>query len=349
MRHEWRALQEQAECSFFQTWEWVSAWHDTLEPRSELLVISVTNEGGRIVGLLPVAKLGRRLHSRVPVSIKYLGLAGSGRGAGDHLGPLVAVGDALSSLFAELPNLAGRAPILLESVDERWAPIAARSLGAELIDKIRCPAILLPEADDVTARWPKKLRQNVRRRGQQLADLGIGIRWIPPGRELCATLTSLQDLHTRRWQSKGGSGLFDEDRLAFMQRLAEVVEAPHGPWLLLLEHEEDVVAALLGFRHRSALAVYKTGWDPEYKRYGLGIALAFEAMKWMKLQGLTTLDYLRGSEPHKYELGALDRTDVTLVAGSGVGSWLLKQREMAGARRSGPESGRGMTGTSLQD
>lgn len=346
LRPVWQSLSKRVECSYFQTWEWVRAWHDVLEPASRITLVLATDESGGPLGLLALADLRRRLHSRVPVAVAYLGLAGSGRGAGDHLGPLTVSADVAEGLIGEMRDLAGPRPILVESIRRDLAPLFVDKLGGEVIDRIRCPAMVLPADNDVTAMWPKKLRQNVERRGRQLLAEGVRGRWIPPGEEASAMLTDLQDLHTRRWRAKGGSGLFGSERLAFLRRLTTLAPQPDGPWLYVYEHQGSVVGALLGLRHKDTLSIYKTGWDPDYKRFGMGIALAAEAMAWMRTEGLTTFDYLRGSEPHKYEFGAADRTDCTVLRPSGVRGYLLRLRETASIRKAGAESGRGIQETS---
>jgi CelD/BcsL family acetyltransferase involved in cellulose biosynthesis len=339
----WKELETDVECSYFQTWVWAKAWHETLETDARITVIIARSVGGNVLGLLPVAKLKRRVHRRIPWSIPYYGMVGSGGGAGDHLGPLVSDGTVLEPLGASLKDLSGTLPIMLENLDGRFVEKMVSLLDSEVIDRVRCPRLTLPSQGDLMADWPKKLRQNVERRGRLLSEAGIQSRWIPPSDELTSMLGHLQDLHTRRWQAKGGEGLFSAERLNLLASLSKLAQgSSQGPWLLVKEHEGTVVAALLGFRHKDTFSVYKTGWNPEYKRYGLGIALAAAAMRWMQSEGLTVFDYLRGSEPHKYEFGAVDAIDYTLLTDSGLRGRLLRMREATAARRAGDESGRGL-------
>ena len=74
-------------------------------------------------------------------------------------------------------------------------------------------------------------------------------------------------------------------------------------------------------------SVYKTGWDPDYARFSLGITMGTVAMEWAETQGLTTFDYLRGPRGHKKDLGCEAVADVSVVRSSGITGVLLEQRE----------------------
>ena len=99
------------------------------------------------------------------------------------------------------------------------------------------------------------------------------------------------------------------------------------PWILLLEQGDRVVAGMLGIVAGPTFSVYKTGWDPDYARFSLGITMGTVAMEWAETQGLTTFDYLRGPRGHKKDLGCEAVADVSVVRSSGLTGVLLEQRE----------------------
>lgn len=346
LESDWARLARAVPTSYFQTPAWVSAWHEQLEPAARLSFVCA-REGGELVGLVPLAGLARRLHARVPLPVPYVGFAGAGRGAGDHLGPVVAPGVDVEALLRAATRVAGRRSLLLEGIDAAHVEVLERTMGVEVVDRVRCPAIAVPRGhDSVVAAFPTKLRKNVRRRARLLEEAGVKGRWVESTNELVQTLADLKDLHTRRWKSKGGAGLFDEDRRRFLVALARRADADSGARLFVFEHETTVVAAMFCLLHRDTISIYKTGWDPDYKRFGLGIALAVAALEWAHALGLATVDYLRGSEPHKYELGGVDRVDATLLRSAGLSGRVLAWRESMSRRRAGAESGRDTAGDS---
>lgn len=338
---EWDRLFARAGVSnFFQTASWIRSWHEVLEPNAALTVLTARDDDGTLLGLLALSELQRRVHRRVPVPLRYLGLAGSGAGAGDHLGPICETGgDVEHALVAAAIETGSGRTLLFESVAEQHEPALLRIDGATVVDRIRCPAFQL--SDDIEGRWSKKMRENVRRRARQLEGLGVKPRWVSPGPAVADGLSSLQELHASRWDGRGG-GLFDELRLRFLSDVARRATGPDGPWLLLMEKDGEAIAGLLGFRHRTTFASYKTGWNPEFARYGIGIALTVTALDWARSEGLSSLDLLRGSEPHKYALGATDAVDFALLRPVGPSGRLLAMREEASSRRAGQGSGRGV-------
>jgi CelD/BcsL family acetyltransferase involved in cellulose biosynthesis len=346
LRTQWDELAERLDGGYFQTWEWVTAWYEVLEPSAELAIVVVQDESGKLHGVLPLARITRRFHRLLPVRSPYLGLAGSGGGAGDHLAPLSSSGEVFEMLVAGLLRASDGKCVFLESLAAGPGGHLQKALGAKVVGLIRCPAIDLRSLDSPESGWPKKLRENIRRRDRQLADLGVRGQWIPAGQRLVKALDQLQELHLSRWRSRGQGGLFDETRLTFLQRLCELASPPQGPWLYTLERGGEPIGALLGFQHGSTFASYKTGWDPAYTRQGVGIALSAEAIRRAHRESLATFDFLRGAEPHKYSFGAVDRVDVSLLAWRGPRGLLLLGRETISARRASEESGRRAPGRS---
>lgn len=330
---EWDDLARRPGTSAFQTRAWVEAWARVLEPKARLVLLTAREQPTRrLVGLLGLAELRRTMHSRLPFPVRYLGLAGSGKGAADHLGPLAESDIVGALLLEELHRFAGRRPILLESLTPRWAPVARAAVAGQVVRRTECPSASRPDGGSFSDRWSVKMRKNVRRRSRQLEEAGVTAEWTPAGPRFAAALEELRILHSRRWQAKGAPGLFDPERASFLCAHAGNCVEPDRPWVLLLRRPSgEPVAGLLGFRHGDCLSVYKTGWDPEFARFSPGIALGAEAMRWAEEQGLTVFDYLRGPRSHKKDLGCDPRADLTVLRASSPAGCILGWRERLSA------------------
>ena len=82
--------------------------------------------------------LNRDVHRHIRVPLSYLGIAGSGRGAADHVGPLtdsVAVG---ALLLQHLGAMAS-GTLYLENLSPRWGSVAAAVTGGHVISETSCP------------------------------------------------------------------------------------------------------------------------------------------------------------------------------------------------------------------
>jgi CelD/BcsL family acetyltransferase involved in cellulose biosynthesis len=75
--------------------------------------------------------------------------------------------------------------------------------------------------------------------------------------------------------------------------------------LVTLRLSGRIVAVAHVLVHRST-ALYLTGIDPELERLSLGSLLVAKTMQRAVLRGHTCYDFLRGSEPYKYQFGAHD-------------------------------------------
>ena len=322
-RDELDALAESAG-SYFHTAEWLSAWARIARP-SRLTVHLARDDSGTTLGYVGTATLRRRLHRRVPLPLPYLGLAGSGYGAADHLGP-VGSAESHQPLVEAALATAGRRAVMWESVDPQHSPLLGRQ-GLRTVSRKSCPRIDLRDVGEERDLWPKKLLKELRRRERRMTEEGIRGRWIDDPGEVLATLPSLRSVHLERWRSQQGAGLFDEDRMQLLQLLCTTEGARFTPVMYVLETPSATVASLLLFRCGSTMASYKSGWSPELQQLAPGVAMHAAAIRRSLAEGRATYDFLRGTSGHKYTLRGVDRYDETMIGGRGPGRSLLELRE----------------------
>lgn len=309
--------------SFFHSTDWLRAWSRVSSPDAPTGILAL--EGDRVVGYLGTARLRRALHRRAPLPLRYHGLLGSGYGAADHLGPIgdPATFDALIDVAVER---AGSSTMLLESVDPTHeARFAAH--GFRTVNRKSCPRIDLRDVTEEGDLWPRKLLKEMRRRERRMAEEGITGRWVETPDELVEQLPSLQDTHLERWRSKGGGGLFDDERMALLHGLCTRPDARFRPMMYVLTSGGATVASLLLLSCGPSLASYKSGWRPELHALAPGVAVHAAAIRRAIEEGRDTYDFLRGTSGHKYTLRAQDRHDVSMIGGRGPTRRLLELRE----------------------
>ncbi|MFF2660568.1 GNAT family N-acetyltransferase [Kitasatospora sp. NPDC058032] len=335
--------------SWFSTPEWTLAWWETLGAAEGGARSGAGGEGevvvwrdgdGRVDAVVPLLRTVQRLHPRAPLPVPCLTVLGSGPGAADHCGFAVAP-HRRAEVADWLARRGRRATLLLADLDPDQAGLLPP--GAVEIGRTPCPRADLTAGPD--ALGSRQFRANLRRYGRKLAAEGITFRWVPPALALSELperfdlLRTAVRLHRLRRAALGRPTTFDEARAPLHLRVIERAADTHrgeGPAFLVAERAGEVVGVLYGFQWRDTFAYYQIGWDVTWAPLRLGTAVIAEAIRAASGQGLTTFDFLRGTEPYKYRFDAVDREDVSWLVPHGVPGALLGLKYRAKAARRAP-------------
>lgn len=89
----------------------------------------------------------------------------------------------------------------------------------------------------------------------------------------------------------------------------DLVQLPIPTWsqtLATLSLNNSVSASVLLFENTDQVLMYNSGYDPEQKFYSVGLLLKAWIIKYAIESGKKVVDFLRGNERYKYDLGAKD-------------------------------------------
>lgn len=173
-----------------------------------------------------------------------------------------------------------------------------------------CPVATLPAGgslDDYLGTLGKKVRHEIRRkvrRAEALGEVALEDSAAP-----LEDLAAFIDLHQRRW---GADGLFPDTpggarSRVFFRRMFELFQ-PDGPLrLAFLRVGDRRIAAGVTFETPHAILYYNAGVDPDARELSPGVLMVERYVRRALERGIRELDFLRGSEPYKYEWGAVDR------------------------------------------
>jgi CelD/BcsL family acetyltransferase involved in cellulose biosynthesis len=171
------------------------------------------------------------------------------------------------------------------------------------------PRIRLPGSwDEYLMALGKKNRHELRRKRRRLEDAGGWTITETHGDTLDQELQTFFELHARSTRAK--ADFLTQDVRSFFSHLCAHLEEEGWLSLRTLVFEGKPLAAVLGFIYRGTLLLYNSGYDPEYNRLAPGFVLMSEEVRLAIEAGLTEVDFLRGNEKYKYDLGA---TDLPLV------------------------------------
>jgi CelD/BcsL family acetyltransferase involved in cellulose biosynthesis len=306
LREEWIALEERArEDNMFLTHLWQHAWWDEFGGTNELDVVTFRQDG-RLVGLASTYR--EQIEGWKVVRF------GGGLEVTDYLGLLVEpgfedpVGDAFLEHVIQQTDLAIdfhflRSDSLTLGALERAAQKKGLSYLAEVEDV--SPRIELPgDWDSYLARLNKKDRHELRRKRRRLEEAGGWSVVESTPETLDADLDTFFRLHASSMRAK--ADFLTEAVRRFFSHIA--LHLARLGWLSLrsLIFEGKPVAAVLGFKYRGRLHLYNSGYDPEYNHLSVGFVLMSEQIRMAIEEQMTEVDFLRGNEKYKYDLGAVD-------------------------------------------
>lgn len=292
-REERSALAE-AVGNVFATPEFHATWWRAFGADRELLLHTVRDDEGALVGVLPLYRW------RFGV-VRFIG-----HGGGDELGPVArdehasAVADAFRAIASPL--------VVCEHVRPRWM----NALGAHSVLSEATPVLPVGSFaswDEYLASRSANFRGQVRSRTRRLAKEHDVIFRLADESSLDDDLATLFRLHRARWNRPSTFGA----REIFHRAFARVALERGWTRLIVLELDGAPSAAWYGFRFAEADSYYQSGRDPARERDSVGLVLLAHTIEGAFADGRAEYRFLRGDEPYKFRF-----TDDASFVESGV-------------------------------
>ena len=308
---QWRdLLSTSAVDTIFITPQWQKVWWDQFGDGAEMLLLSLQGQNG-IEGMAPLA--------RREGTITFIG----SQDLFDYNDFLVSKG-AESRFYSYLLNhLDGEEweTIELFSVPENsptltYLPDLARRHGhsVEVKEEDVAPGLNLPGSwDGYLEGLSKKDRHELRRKLRRLysADQEFRLSKVTDPVEI---ENNLESFFVLMRTSRGAKHHFlTPAREQFFRKVTAEMSMIGVFKLFFLDQGGQPVAAAMCFDYGPARLLYNSGYDPAYHYFGVGLMLKALCLKDAIEDGKSYFDFLRGSEPYKYDLGGKDRTVYQLV------------------------------------
>ena len=151
----------------------------------------------------------------------------------------------------------------------------------------------------------KKERHELRRKLRRFESApGTSFRWAED-HERPAVLDRFFALH--RLSRRDKAAFMTDATEAFFRSLADTLATVGWLRLGVVRAYDQDAAVLFAFAYGDTLALYNAAYDPALGSLSLGIASHAFAVRDAIAQGFKVYDLLRGDEPYKYDLGAVDR------------------------------------------
>ena len=300
---EWLALlAPPAARRVFQHPRWQQVWLDVFDQHERARFLTV-RDGGRLVGLASLLVAGERVSFLGDPNIcDYMDFLLT---PGKEEDILAAILDALLAdgrreldlwgLRADSPALA-----LLPSLAER------RGLAVQIEDEAVCPQLELPPTWDAYLQsLGGKNRHELRRKMRRLEKTAGPMEF----RVLCSPqeFEEGMDDFLRLMTLKSDKAQFmTEEMERFFRRVGVAMAEESLGGLYMFELDGRRVASTFCFEDPSETLIYNSGYDPQYAYLSVGLISKATCLRHAIEDGRKWLDFLRGGEPYKYDLGGKD-------------------------------------------
>jgi len=308
LRAEWNELLTDSDSDgLFLTWEWLYTWWRHLAEDRRLRIITVRRDR-HLIGIAPLVRRSRSWWRLIPFpALEFLG---AGEAGSDHLDVLVRRGHESQALYALAEVLAGdRLMLELSRVREgAYAAELAREIHRWGWDTHEAETDVCPRIDLAGRNWDGYLaglgpahRYNLRRRLRNLdKHWHVSFECATDETQRAVTVNELVALHQRRWRRRGEPGAFHNPAVrAFHHEISRI--ALELGWLRLYRLRLDgrTVAAVYGFLYHGVFYFYQSGFDLEFQRHSVGLAIMALTIRSALEEGARSYDFLCGDESYK--------------------------------------------------
>jgi CelD/BcsL family acetyltransferase involved in cellulose biosynthesis len=309
---EWAGLLTQCPAPVpFVTPAWQRVWLTHFRGDRDVHILTA-REGERLIGVAPLVIDGDRAELVGHYSIC------------DYMDVVVTPGFEASFFTSVFERLAkeGIANLDLRGILESSptcanAAEAAAAFGysAEREEEALSPSVQLPGSwEEYLGSLSKKDRHELRRKLRRLESAGgsVELRVVTEQAEAETMLDTLFRL--MRISSHHKEEFLDRPGMQdFFREMTAAMAAEGMLRFYFLTFDGQAVASVLNFDLGGRLYMYNSGYDPDYSHYAVGLMSKTLLIKDAIENGRTCVDFLRGGEGYKYDLGGKDQRVYRIV------------------------------------
>ncbi|MFX1521739.1 MAG: GNAT family N-acetyltransferase [Promethearchaeota archaeon] len=299
LKEKWTETLQRCDHTIFSTWEWLSIWWKHFGNNKKLILL-LAEENEKIVGIAPLMYSVYTLFGLRRGKIEFIGTSTSDYN--DFI--LGERGRECLQLFIAYLNTYSWKWDSIDLVD-----IPGRSKTLHYINEIsivkplhQCFSTQLPISFEIfLSTLKRKHRKELSRTSRRLNE-NFNVEFINYSKNtgLRKEMGVFFDLHQKRWQPRGFSGVFDDQRNRnFHLDIAKSFSKKGWLGLFSLSLSGTPAAALYGFKYNSKYYAYLSGVNPKFLRYGVGSLLFSAAIDSCINEGMFVFDFMRGAEEYK--------------------------------------------------
>jgi CelD/BcsL family acetyltransferase involved in cellulose biosynthesis len=315
---QWNELLKSSSAnSIFLTWEWISAWLDSVHPKVDLFVIIVCDQNNQLTGIAPFYCSNSHLLKCFKYqTLRVLGDCSTGAeypdiiiSKGKEKLILPVISDFIFSHYKYWENIWIPRISSWSAAEERFGKIFNEKLIFSHKRKASFSHVNLPDSIEKYLQiLSSSFRATVRRQERRINKEHEVKMLLADQQNLNELLDSLFYLHRKRWEKIGQTGSFIKRPLMekFYRKFAPI--ALQKGWLALFALQVNGVirAVQFGYNYNNTLLQLQEGFEPDFLN-GVGNVLRLKAIEWCINSSITEYDFLGEHTLHKKHWGAEER------------------------------------------
>ena len=303
VRDEWLAILSPPRArNVFQHPRWQAVWLDAFDQHQNARFLAI-RENGLLIGLASLLV--------TPARSTFLGDSG----ICDYMDFVLTPANEERALTTAIDTLVAGGQTEFDfwglretSPSLSLLPELARTRGfrVEIEEEAVCPQLDLPPTwDAYLDLLGKKNRHELRRKMRRLEKTA----GTPDLKVLCSSqeFEAGMDDFLRLMTLKSDKAQFMTPQMeGFFRTVGVALAAESLGGLYMFEVDQKPVASLFCIEDKTETLIYNSGYDPAYSYLSVGLLSKAACLRHAIEDGRTHLDFLRGSEPYKYDLGGAD-------------------------------------------
>jgi len=278
---------------------WIEAWWRVFQPATELYLCAIRQESD-IIGIAPLQiKESQASFVGSPDVCDYMDFVIAPGKEKDFLNILLDDLKQQNITHLDLAHLRADSTaftVLLNITEERNYETVCHE------DAVSLEMDLPPAFDEYLENLSAKQRHEIRRKLRRLSESGkIDYRCIPVSEDGTDLLNTFLKLFALSWEDKAS---FMTPRMeSFFRAIADAMATLGLLRFGTLEVDTVPAAMTMGFDYNDTMYLYNSAYDPAYSYLSVGVLSKVLGIKESIQIGREKWDFLKGSEPYKYNLG----------------------------------------------
>ncbi len=305
LREQWNQLLSKSDDNnVFLTWEWLSTWWRHFGKERKLRIL-LAHEGEEIVAAAPLMLSRYNLLGFKLKKLEFLGAEHT-----DYRNFILTrhKRECMRRFLNHIRNLDWDFLEFRDIPEIREPATSLRQLfGRQLLENERVSSTcyyipLCSSVDTFSKQINGDMRRSMRRRMKRLQEVHtVTFERQDNVDSIGHGIKTFVELHQKKWTAKGCEGSFGEDPqfADFLLEACKLLAEKHWVNLSLMKADYTPISAGLCFEYNKTLYYYHPGYDPGYSKFGVGNLLLLHLIESAIQKGLTTFDFLHGTEPYK--------------------------------------------------